>query len=533
MRSSVAILPFVFMAQSRALIAVCLACIAPLLFGYSLGFTSPALLFMEISAKQSIFPSSVASSAGGGVVSAGGAEFGSLVNVGAMLGAIAGGPLSDRLGRRPAIGSCALLWLVAWLWLAWATTPLAALASRALTGIAVGIASGTVPVYIAEVAPAAIRGALGALNQLGVVVGILMVYALGYAFQHEQASNVACTLGGVEVEGLGDAAAAAAATAAGSCTQIAVSGWSCRGGKCFGQLTSHVPLAYAAALTSLLLGAAVLLLLPETPAFLTQKGRTFEAARVQSWLGGGDEGGPAGEADSVVLTSVVGASANPDSSSDAGGGASDGESGGVGGGGSDSGNGGNGGNGGSAGGGGGDGGRNGGASVGGGWAALMAPNVRPPMVVACGLMLVQQLSGINAVIFYSSGACLPLPLPPATSRPRTRDPCPHVAFHILDRAPTATTPDDTLADILLRGGIADANLGGLLIMAIQVFMTGCAVLLVDRAGRRPLLLGSIVGMLLSCLALAWFFAHGNEPSWLAITSLVGYVCSFSAGLGAL
>ena len=70
-------------------------------------------------------------------------------------------------------------------------------------------------------------------------------------------------------------------------------------------------------------------------------------------------------------------------------------------------------------------------------------------------------------------------------------------------------------------------------MAIQVVMTGCAVLLVDRAGRRPLLLGSIVGMLLSCLALAYFFAHGNEPSWLAITSLVGYVCSFSGGLGAL
>ena len=60
-------------------------------------------------------------------------------------------------------------------------------------------------------------------------------------------------------------------------------------------------------------------------------------------------------------------------------------------------------------------------------------------------MLAQQLSGINAVIFYSS-------------------------------------------DILLRGGVGDPNLGGLLIMAIQVAATGVAVLAVDRAGRRPLLL---------------------------------------------
>ena len=71
-------------------------------------------------------------------------------------------------------------------------------------------------------------------------------------------------------------------------------------------------------------------------------------------------------------------------------------------------------------------------------------------------------------------------------------------------------------------------------MSIQVVMTGCAVLLVDRAGRRPLLLGSIAGMLVSCVALAYFFARvQTAPTWLALASLVGYVCSFSAGLGAL
>lgn len=450
--------------HSRALIAVCLACIAPLLFGYSLGFTSPSLLFMEISATGAIFPATV--TATGGVVSAEGARFGALVNVGAMVGALAGGPLSDRLGRRPAIGTCAVLWMMAWMLLSMATTPMAAHVPRALTGVAVGIASATVPVYIAEVAPVAIRGALGALNQLGVVLGILLVYALGYFFQVDTQSSVACTAG------LADPLAAA--TLDESCARIAVSGWRCENAHCYGAMTAHVPLAYAASATSLVLLAAVIALLPETPGFLLQRGYSREAAKVQAWLGGEASCEPQdvmghAEGDGVALTSPVAVtppeedgSANGGDSSPAPRARSAGAAG-----------------------------LRGSTGWGACWGALLATGVRAPLGLACGLMLVQQLSGINAVIFYSS-------------------------------------------DILLRGGVADANLGGVFIMSIQVVMTGCAVLLVDRAGRRPLLLGSIAGMFVSCVALAYFFAHvQTAPTWLALASLVGYVCSFSAGLGAL
>jgi MFS family permease len=155
----------------RAITVCCMACVAPLLFGYTLGFTSPSLLYMEIS-ESAVFPVEV--TAASGVSSTEAAKFGALVNVGAMAGALAGGPLSDRLGRRPAIASCAAVWIVAWLTLSTATTTAAAHAARILTGVAVGVASGTVPVFIAEIAPAAIRGALGAANQLGVVSGILL-----------------------------------------------------------------------------------------------------------------------------------------------------------------------------------------------------------------------------------------------------------------------------------------------------------------------------------------------------------------------
>jgi SP family sugar porter-like MFS transporter len=85
----------------------------------------------------------------------------------------------------------------------------------------------------------------------------------------------------------------------------------------------------------------------------------------------------------------------------------------------------------------------------------------------------------------------------------------------------------------LRGGIADPNVGGLWIMALQVAATTAAVLLVDRLGRRPLLLASFAGMALSACALSLFFARGRTPPWLALVSLVGYIAFFSLGAGAI
>jgi MFS family permease len=49
----------------------------------------------------------------------------------------------------------------------------AAVAPRIATGVGIGLSSCVVPVYISEVAPVAIRGALGSYNQLAICVGIL------------------------------------------------------------------------------------------------------------------------------------------------------------------------------------------------------------------------------------------------------------------------------------------------------------------------------------------------------------------------
>lgn len=97
----------------------------------------------------------------------------SIALVGCLLGATTAGALADRIGRRALLLVSAAIFLVS----AWATgaadtfTPF--LIARLLGGVGIGIASGLSPMYIAEVAPAGIRGRLVSLNQLTIVIGIL------------------------------------------------------------------------------------------------------------------------------------------------------------------------------------------------------------------------------------------------------------------------------------------------------------------------------------------------------------------------
>jgi MFS family permease len=58
-----------------------------------------------------------------------------------------------------------------------------------------------------------------------------------------------------------------------------------------------------------------------------------------------------------------------------------------------------------------------------------------------------------------------------------------------------------------------------------------SIMLMDRAGRRPLLALSSLGMAASGLSLAAFFVNGKRPAWLALSSLLAYIVSFSLGMG--
>ncbi|KAI9327785.1 general substrate transporter [Obelidium mucronatum] len=105
--------------------------------------------------------------------------FVSLFLLGGTAGALSGGALVQRLGRRRLLLAANAPYLLAALLLATGGSRAALFAGRAAGGLGAGLATVAVPLYIAEVAPVRIRGRLGAVNQLAVVVGILASQTVG------------------------------------------------------------------------------------------------------------------------------------------------------------------------------------------------------------------------------------------------------------------------------------------------------------------------------------------------------------------
>jgi SP family sugar:H+ symporter-like MFS transporter len=131
------------------------------LFGYDTGVISGALLFIPNAFKLSPFLQ--------------GAIVASLL-LGAMIGAAFAGRLSDRLGRRLLIIIAAVIFTVGALLAAASPTVWVLIAARFIIGLAVGSAALVVPLYLSEIAPTEIRGAIAGLNQLMIVAGILAAF---------------------------------------------------------------------------------------------------------------------------------------------------------------------------------------------------------------------------------------------------------------------------------------------------------------------------------------------------------------------
>ena len=100
--------------------------------------------------------------------------------VGCLVGALLAGALSDRFGRKRLLLASALLFATTSLGNALAGSFAVFISWRMLGGVAIGLASNLSPMYIAEVAPAAIRGRLVAVNQLTVVIGILLAQYINW-----------------------------------------------------------------------------------------------------------------------------------------------------------------------------------------------------------------------------------------------------------------------------------------------------------------------------------------------------------------
>jgi sugar porter (SP) family MFS transporter len=94
--------------------------------------------------------------------------------IGCLVGALGTGMLSDKFGRKRLLILSALLFAATSLGNAFAQTFGVFVAWRMFGGVAIGLASGLSPMYIAEIAPASMRGKLVSLNQLTIVIGILL-----------------------------------------------------------------------------------------------------------------------------------------------------------------------------------------------------------------------------------------------------------------------------------------------------------------------------------------------------------------------
>jgi sugar porter (SP) family MFS transporter len=100
--------------------------------------------------------------------------------LGCLLGSLVTGGLSDQFGRKKLLLTSAVLFAVSSVLTGWAPTLNAFVVWRILGGVAIGMASNLSPMYIAEVAPAHLRGRLVAMNQLTIVIGILLAQIVNW-----------------------------------------------------------------------------------------------------------------------------------------------------------------------------------------------------------------------------------------------------------------------------------------------------------------------------------------------------------------
>ena len=218
-------------AESQGLIYLGLICfvatLGGLLFGYDTAVISGAIGFLQ--KRFALSPLEVGWAAASALA-------------GCVLGAALAGTISDRLGRRKMLIVAAVLFLVSSVGTALPPTLFWFVIFRVLGGIGIGAASMSSPMYIAEISPARIRGRMVSLNQLAIVFGMLAVYFVNYF-----------------IAGLGDEA------------------WNVESGWRWMFASGAIP-----SLALLFL----LLLVPESPRWLTKQGRRTEAFGVLARING-------------------------------------------------------------------------------------------------------------------------------------------------------------------------------------------------------------------------------------------------------
>ncbi|SFI64743.1 MFS transporter, sugar porter (SP) family [Amycolatopsis sacchari] len=136
-----------------------------ILFGYDLGVISGVLPFIGKLWSLSSWDK--------GVITAS-------ISFGAVVGALCSPRVNEWLGRRRTIMAAAVVVVAGTLAATFSPTFTLLVVSRLVIGVGIGFSSSTVPTYLSELAPARVRGAMGALNQIFIVLGILIAFLVSY-----------------------------------------------------------------------------------------------------------------------------------------------------------------------------------------------------------------------------------------------------------------------------------------------------------------------------------------------------------------
>ncbi|XP_042276300.1 solute carrier family 2, facilitated glucose transporter member 8 isoform X3 [Thunnus maccoyii] len=364
--------------------------LGPMSFGFVLGYSSPAIPDLTQISDPRLRLDDVQAS-----------WFGSIVTLGAAAGGLLGGWMVEKIGRKLSLMFCSLPFVFGFTIIIAAQNVWMLHLGRVLTGVASGVTSLVVPLYISEMCHERVRGTLGSCVQLMVVLGIMGVYLAGLYLDWRWLA-----------------------------------------------ICSSIP-------PTLLM--VCMCFMPETPRFLLSQGKRREAEEALRFLRGPDA--PV-EWECARIEDACDEQGSSFQMSD-----------------------------------------------------LKDPGVYKPLVIGIMLMIFQQLTGINAIMFYAE-------------------------------------------NIFEQAHFKDSDLASVIVGLIQVVFTGVAALIMDKAGRKLLLIMSGVAMAISTTAFGVYFyliskVHsttltsdlvlgvqsqvGEEPhadlAWLALASMAIFITGFALGWG--
>jgi MFS transporter, SP family, galactose:H+ symporter len=367
--------------KSLVIIIAAIAATGGLLFGFDTGVISGAIPFFQKAFGITDSWIEIITTAG---------------LIGAVAGAMFSGRIADIIGRRKVILAAAVIFVIGAIWSGASSGPVMLVFARLFLGIAIGVSSFAVPLYIAEISPTKTRGTMVSMFQLLITIGIMVSYLSDSAFAVPDGHpdyNIC---------------------------------WR--------------PMFYVGVIPALIMFIGMVFL-PETPRWLISKGHEDKCRDVLQKV---EDSSLVEEVISKMKADIEADKANKVK-----------------------------------------------------WNEVFRKWLRVPLIIAVGIMFVQQFTGINTIIYYSP-------------------------------------------KIFLMSGFADAQAAvwaSVSVGVVNVAFTILSLFMIDKLGRRKLYFIGVTGLVLALLAMGTCFALqstlGDSIKWVTIALIWIYIAFFAISLGPL